>query len=234
MQLSILLEPLGAVPGAPADCPRLPPGLCFGSPNNSLRNGWRGTAGTKADFRSMPCCASSPTRMSICSMRTRRGECACALFPNQTSGGNDHFGSRDGGGHCCMARSYLVLAVLAAFSSRPTALTKSLACSLSNPSEANSLVAENLNPKRSKFSYREKPTKKQENHKAKLTNYHGGLSSFRKHRPRPTLSSTPFSRRQVSVTLAQASSVPRLLVSILQTLLSLSHSSLEQQTPLHI
>ena len=80
--------------------------------------------------------------------------------------------------------------------------------------------AENLNPKRSKFSYREKPTKKQENHKAKLTNYHGGLSSFRKHRSHPTLSSTPFSRRQVSVTLAQASSVPRLLVSILQTLLS--------------
>ena len=79
-------------------------------------------------------------------------------------------------------------------------------------------TAENLNPKRSKFSYREKPTKKQENHKAKVTNYHGGLSSFRKHRPHPTLSSTPFSRRQVSVTLAQASSVPRLLVSILQTL----------------
>ena len=117
---------------------------------------------------------------------------------------------------------------------RPNTASLSMGCQPSSVAKGTTWIAENLNPKRSKFSYREKPTKKQENHKAKLTNYHGGLSSFRKHRSHPTLSSTPFSRRQVSVTLAQASSVPRLLVSILQTLLSLSHSSLEQQTPLHI
>ena len=59
-------RPMGALSRSALCSLRLsatPPGLCFGSPKSSRRKGCRGMAGTKADLRSMSCCASSPTRM---------------------------------------------------------------------------------------------------------------------------------------------------------------------------
>ena len=119
-----------------------PPGLCFGSPKSNRRNGCRGMAGTNADLRSISCCASSPTRMSTCSMCTLSAECAICAFCSHTSPvvAITTLALGMAPEQYCMAMSYLVLAALAMCSSRLTALTKSFACSLSKASDPRSLV----------------------------------------------------------------------------------------------
>ena len=52
------------------------PGALTGIPKEYPEKGRRGTAGTKADFRSMSCWASSQTRTSRLSICALRGECA--------------------------------------------------------------------------------------------------------------------------------------------------------------
>ena len=99
-----------------------PPGLCFGSLKSNRRNGCRGMAGTKAYLRSMSCCASSPTRMSTCSMCTLSAECICA-FCSHTKPvvAITTLALGIAPEQYCMAMSCLVLAVLAMCSSRLTA-----------------------------------------------------------------------------------------------------------------
>ena len=73
-------------------------------------------------------------------MYSQRRVRVCFLLPHQASGCNDNFGFRDSPGAVlhgqvipgagCVSRGFL----------RPTALTKSLACSLSSAREASNLV----------------------------------------------------------------------------------------------
>ena len=66
-----------------------------GSPSRIRKKDWRGTAGTKADLRSMSCWASSLTRTSTLSIWARRGECACPFCSqNESSGCDNNFGAR--------------------------------------------------------------------------------------------------------------------------------------------
>ena len=121
-----------------------------GSPKSNRRNGCRGMAGTKADLRSMSCCASSPTRMSTCSMCTLSAECICA-FCSHTKPvvAMTTLALGIAPEQYCMAMSYLVLAALAMCSSR-----KSLACSLSKDTAGGSkLVPENLRVLEARFSF---------------------------------------------------------------------------------
>ena len=118
-----------------------PPGLCFVAKKESEKGLCRGTAGTKADFRSMSCWASSLTSLSTLSMCTRSGEwiyAFCSHARPVVAMTTLAFGMADA--QVCVARSCGVLAVLASASSLPTRLTKSRACSSSRSREVRSLV----------------------------------------------------------------------------------------------
>ena len=63
-----------------------PPGLCRGSPSKSRKNGCRGTAGAKADFKSMSCWASSLMSTSRLSMCALKGEWVCPFCSHMRPG----------------------------------------------------------------------------------------------------------------------------------------------------
>ena len=78
---------------------------------------------------------------ALCSLRlsaTPPGLCLGSPKSSRRNGWRGMAGTK--AAFCSLARSYLVLAALAMFSSRPTALTKNLACSLSKANEPKSLV----------------------------------------------------------------------------------------------
>ena len=118
-----------------------PPGLCFGSPKRSLKKGCRGTAGTKADFRSMSCWASSLTSISTLSICTRNGEWICPFCSHtRPVVAMTTLAFAMAAAQVCVARSYGVRAVLASASSLPTGRTKSRKCSSSRSKDVRSLV----------------------------------------------------------------------------------------------